>query len=189
MGKKKNKQEKINITEEEGIHVQWYEDAQKVTRDTLLKFISHLMDDYNHDYGTYVHAVTACALATTWACGTEMTGFQASVISLLYPRNFYYNGVRTGISIRNWDDMLYPQYYEKFDKVISLRMWEAIQAQAIEELSKYSDTASEKVVEHWKSIADGMVPFGYEIVDPDDEGKPVEDVQPEDYEDNINAAE
>ena len=159
MGKKKNKQEKINITEEEGLHVQWYEDAQKVTRDTLPKFISHLMDDYNHDYGTYVHAITACALATTWACGTEMTGFQASIISLLYPRNFYYSGVNTGISIRNWDDMLYPQYENKFDKVISKRMWEAIHSQAIDNLENCSEHASEKVIEHWKTIVYNKIMF------------------------------
>lgn len=195
MGKKKNKQEKINITEEEGIHVQWYEDARKVTRDTLPKFISHLMDDYNHDYGTYVHAVTACALATTWACGTELSGFQASVVNILYPRNYWYSDVKTGISIRNWDDMLYPSSESKFDKVMSKRIFEALQDEARLRLIEYNNSEnkpmySPKVIEHWQYIAGGIPPFGYEVVDPDKEiAEEVEDVDTSDYIDHINDAE
>lgn len=50
---------RLEITEEMNIHEEWYADAENQTMDTLLPFLNHLMNDYNHDYGTIVHALIA----------------------------------------------------------------------------------------------------------------------------------
>lgn len=39
------------ITEEMGIHKEWYKEAHKVKMDNLMDFINHLLNDYWHDYG------------------------------------------------------------------------------------------------------------------------------------------
>ena len=51
------------ITEEMGEQEKWYDQAKKVTTLTLPAFIKHLTKDYEHDYGTIAHAVTAAGLA------------------------------------------------------------------------------------------------------------------------------
>ena len=59
--------------------------------------------------------------------------------------------------------MLYPQYKEKFDKVIDKETWESIRTEARKNLN--SDAGSEYVREHWKKISNGEVPFGYRVVE------------------------
>lgn len=156
---------KIDISEEDNIQDAWYQEAWDVTPESLPKFIKHIMNDYNHDYGTYCHALTACAIATVNAYGDQLSGFQASCIAILFPRHFFYTNTKTGISLRNWDDMLYPQYETKFDKVIGSNMWDLIQKSAKEflESKEYKD-AHPEVIKHWQSIADGNPPFGYRVV-------------------------
>lgn len=151
---------------------EWYAEAKKVTTDTLIDFISHVMNDYIHDYGTYVHAVTACTVATTYACGKELSGFQSSIVGLQYLLHTTYEFGKVGITVRNWDNMLYPQYEHAFDKTIPKHMWNQLQEEAkrrIEDEIQHGLSerlmANDKVRAHWQSIVDGIVPFGYEIVE------------------------
>lgn len=165
------KLQKKSITEEDGLQQEWYEDASHITRANLQEFINHIMDDYDHDYGTYCHALTAAAIATVHAYGTELSGFQASIISILFPRNYFYRDILTGISIRDWDDMLYPQYEQKFQKNISKDMWEGVKQAAQKNLDEkvqdeeFGGFVSPEVEAHWQSIVEGNVPFGYEVVE------------------------
>ena len=55
--------EKIVVTEEMRPEKEWFAEAGKQTVETLPAFINHLMGDYEHDYGTVVHAISACAVA------------------------------------------------------------------------------------------------------------------------------
>lgn len=70
-----------------------------------------------------------------------------------------------GMRLLCYDDMLYPQYEHMF-KTIPKWSWESLQKEAkrlLEENKNSSFPAYKDVIEHWKSIADGIVPFGYEI--------------------------
>ena len=69
------------ITEEMMIQDEWYKQADKMTMDKLPEFLKHLTEDYQHDYGTICHALSAGALAAVHSmnncpCG-GITGFQA----------------------------------------------------------------------------------------------------------------
>lgn len=157
------------INEEEHLEKEWFEEAKKQTIETLPNFINHIMNNYEHDYGTICHALSACALGAVYAANHHeqggITGFQAGFVMWDFIREWMYSRNKTGLRIVDYDDMLYPQYEEKFDKVISKRTFEGIQKVAQERLDelKNGNTAHPYVIKHWKSIVSGNVPFGYRI--------------------------
>lgn len=159
--------EKIN--EEQRLEKEWFKEAQEQTIVTLPTFINHIMNDYEHDYGTICHAIAACSLAAAWAANKHeqgrITGFQAGFVMWDFIREWKYSSNQTALRIVNYDDMLYPQYEDKFDKVISKRTFESIQKAAQESLDevKQGREAHPDVIKHWKSIIDGNVPFGYKV--------------------------
>lgn len=164
--------DKIAITEESNKADidQWFQDAAEQTFDTLPEFIRHVMNDYAHDYGTVCHAISACAVATAWACNRMegarggITGFQAGFVMWDFILHWIYTNNECGIKLINYDDLLFPQYEYKFEKTISKKSWEAVQSQAKRFISE-KDYAHPSVIEHWKSIIDGELPFGFKIGD------------------------
>lgn len=159
---------KETVTEEMHPEKKWFAEAAKMTIDKLPDFVDRMIHGYNHDYGTAVHAVSACALAAAWAaCGeddTGLSGFQAGFVMWDFIRNWMKNGNKCGLRLLDYDDMLYPQYEEKMDKIISKANWEALQKEAKKNIETVKD-AHPKVIEHWKNIVEGSVPFGYKVVD------------------------
>lgn len=162
---------RIAVNEDMHPEKEWFEQAAKVkTTDELVKFMEHVMNDYSHDYGTVVHAVAACAIAASWvanemdgACG-GITGFQAGFVMWDYIRQWEYSNNKCGMKLLNFDNLLYPQCEHRFDKTIESWTWEQLQKQAAEKL-KDTSHCHPRVVEHWKSIVDGKVPFGFEVRD------------------------
>ena len=158
---------KTQIIEEMHPEVEWFEEARNMTLEKLPDFMNHVLNDYIHDYGTIVHAVGACAVAAAWAANdvAGLTGFQAGFVMWDFIRQWEYAGNKCGLRLMNYDDMLYPQYEEKFDKTIKADTWKELQKQAKEKLKEFeNDWVSPSVVRHWQSIADGTVPFGYKII-------------------------
>lgn len=157
------------IIEEQHLEKEWFAEAREQTIETLPNFINHIMNDYQHDYGTICHALSACALAAALAANKHeqggITGFQAGFVMWDFVKEWMYDKNRTALRIVNYDHMLYPQYEEKFDKVISKRTFESIQKAAQEDLDriKNGEEAHPDVIKHWESIVAGNVPFGYEI--------------------------
>ena len=162
------------INEDMHLEKEWHEEAKKQTLETLPKFIDHLMHDYDHDYGTIVKAM-ACAMFATFNICNEMdegynglTGFQASFIPWQIMTELGIFNSKSGKRIQLFDDLLFPQYEHKFN-CISTEVWEEVQELAKE---NYKDAEAHNfklvhpsVVEHWKSIIDGKVPFGLKVVD------------------------
>lgn len=158
--------EKLKIKEEDKMQDFWYKDAEKMTLDNLPEFLRHLTEDYEHDYGTICHAMTAGSIATMWAINSSpqggITGFQAGAIMWQFIKHWNRSSNRSGMRLVDYDDMLYPQYEDKFEKTISHHTWETLQKEALE-LYNTKDSASPNVRAHWKSIVEGHVPFGYTI--------------------------
>ena len=157
------------ISEEQHLEKIWFKEATEQTIETLPQFINHIMNDYKHDYGTICHAIAACSLAAAWAANQHeqggITGFQAGFVMWDFIKEWMYSGNQSGLRIVDYDDMLYPQYENKFDKVISKGTFEAIQKVAQERLDqvKQGREVHPDVIKHWKSIVAGNVPFGYKI--------------------------
>ena len=160
--------DKQPITEEMHLEKEWFEEATNVKSiEELSKYVDKLLNSYEHDYGTAVHAIAACSVACSWL-GSHVegiTGFQASLVMWDYIRNWIKTDNKCGLRLIDYDDFLYPQYEYKYDKVISEHTWETIQAEAKKLLDKDSGHACGEVKRHWKSIVNGVVPFGYKVKD------------------------
>lgn len=146
--------------------------------DDLLNFLKDIKENYdcnpekskNMDdwYGACPRVIAQGALAVAWYFAREqgLTGFQAGFTMWEFIRDWEYRNNKTSLRIVDYDDMLYPQYEDKFQKTIPEHVWEAIRKEAarrIEEDSKGSRRAHPAVKAHWQSIVDGTIPFGYSI--------------------------
>lgn len=156
---------KQQIDESMHLEKEWFEQAGKIkTIEEFETFVNHILNDYEHDYGTACHAVAACALAGAWlGCEKEgLTGFQAGFVMWDFIKNWVMVGNTCGMKLVDYDDMLYPQYEYKFEKTISQDTWHHLQEEAKRQLKK-SGGAHPEVKAHWKNIAMGIVPFGYQV--------------------------
>lgn len=159
---------KIAINEEMQLEKEWFAEAKKQTLETLPDFINHVMNGYAHDYGTVVHAISACAIAAAWAANEcdgargGITGFQSGFVMWDFIKEWSYPNNKTALKILNYDAMLYPQHEYEFQKTISKGIWECIQAEAKNKL-ELRKHAHPDVIAHWESIVAGQIPFGYTI--------------------------
>jgi len=151
------------ITEEFGIHKEWFEQAKQQTLDTLPEFLRRLSQDYDHDYGTICHALGAAALAAAWAMNaTEqggITGFQSGAVMWDFIQEWTHRK-DAPLQLVDYNDLLYPQYDHKF-KAIPASAWKYAQEKAAENLKE--GRGYPNVIEHWQSIVDGVVPFGLTV--------------------------
>jgi len=159
--------DKQKITEEMKVHEQWYKEAREMTIDKLTDFVKKLTENYDHDYGTICHAVAASSIAA--ACAVDhsptggITGFQASCIMWEFVRNWM--SYDTPLRLVKYEDMLYPQYEYRFQKTIHPDTAKWLKEQAVNKLKEYGENASPNVVSHWKNVAEGNLPFGYNLSD------------------------
>lgn len=155
----------IAVHEEDHPEHLWFEMAQEQTLETLPSFIYKLLYGYYHDYGTIVHAISACALATIYAANktpdARITGFQAGFVMWDIVEQMHFKDNKCGLKIINYDNMLYPQYEERFEKTIEFTIWEQLQKEAKNLLE--TEKGAECVRAHWQSIVNGVVPFGYKV--------------------------
>ena len=151
------------VTEDMKPQKEWFDRAKNIeTPEQLAEFAKELLIDIQHDYGTVCHAVGAIALAGAWlgAHIQGITGFQAVFVMYDFVRNWNFSTNQCGLRIIDYDNMLYPQYKDKFDKTITKERFEIIQKEA-SRLLETSRNAHPDVINHWKSIVDGNLPFGY----------------------------
>lgn len=157
---------KIKITEENHFEDQWFMQAETQTLETLPEFINHLMNDYEHDYGTIVKATAAAMIATFNACNQSeqggFTGFQVGFIPG-FMINKFWGESKVGRKIIDFDDMLYPQHKDRFEKTISPTIWKNLQEIAKEKMKEPVENFHPDVRLHISKIAAGEIPFGYKV--------------------------
>ena len=134
--------------------------------DDLMEFLKYVKENCNYGYGVAPRSIAQAALATALYLSNEfgITGFQAGFVMFDFIRDWNFSNNKCGLKIIDYDDMLYPQYYDKFEKTISRETFEELQKEAEENL-KNTEYAHPNVVAHWESIVEGKVPFGYKIKD------------------------
>ena len=142
--------------------IKLYEEAREQTMKSLPDFIGKLTE-IQETHETSPEIVAAIASASAFANKIGITGFQANFSMWRFIQEWMYQSNKAGLRLINFDNMLYPQYEGSFEKTISSKTWKAIQEEAARKLK--NDSAAEIVIQHWKSIVDGKVPFGYTIED------------------------
>ena len=167
--KVEEKENMVSVEEENGELAkrdQWMKEAREQTMETLPSFLDKLKNEGNCGYGLAVRATACAALGGAWAICKEfgITGFQASCAMWDFIVGWMYNHNKCGLKMVDYDKMLYPQYESYFEKTITQNTWDKLQEQAKEELLRANEEpCSGRVIEHWKSIAEGNIPFGYSI--------------------------
>lgn len=148
----------------------WQEEAKQQTLESLPAFLKKL-SEFQHDYGTICVALGAAAVAAAWAVergpSGGITGFQAGAVMWEMIEGWGAMGEGPKRLVQ-YSDMLYPQYNDKFQKVITKDVWKWLQERAKEELEKTNNPdamVSSSVRQHWQYIVDGAVPFGYTVVE------------------------
>lgn len=153
------------IKEEDGVHEAWLKEAKQIeTPEQLADFTDRLMTDYEHDYGTIIHAIWAAMMAAFYCLEHSdqggITGFQASCLGRSALQEFM--GVNGPARVLKFEEMLYPQSAERFAPQLSAESWNWLQEKAAESLQEQT-AAHAQVRAHWVAICDGQVPFGWTV--------------------------
>ena len=137
------------------------------TFEDLTAFLKDVEENYNCGYGSAPRAMAQASLAVAWYLADKfgITGFQAGFVMWDFILDWNYKSNKCGMRLVDYDDMLYPQYGDEFGKVIQDDVWNSLQEQAKKNLEECENgrNAHPDVIAHWKSIVDGVVPFGYTV--------------------------
>lgn len=135
------------------------------TFDDLINFLRNVKDNYNCEYDEAPRAIAQATLAVAEFLSNEFgtTRFQDGVVMWDFIRDWLYDGNECGMSLIDYDNMLYPQYTSRFQKTIKPDTFKALQKKAKKLIETDGKHASPRVIEHWKSIVAGEVPFGYVV--------------------------
>ena len=155
------------IREEDKLDEAWFAKAKEVrTPEQLVAFMRQVMDGYIHDYGTVCKAIAACALAASW-CANRMeggaggiTGFQSGAVFWEYARRW--QGIDGPARLMRYSEMLFPQHEVDFARTITPLTADWLRAEAGKLLAEGGPSHPE-VVAHWKKIAEGNLPWSFEV--------------------------
>jgi len=144
------------------IKADWEKKAREVTIDTLPGFLKELSEQYSHDYGTICHAVATAAIAAAWAMDKSeqggITGFQAGAIMWEFVRSWNHSSNKTGLKLVDYDNLLFPQYGDKFEKTISPYVWENLQKEAAKNIEE-ADAKHAKYIDDMEQYKKDIAAF------------------------------
>jgi len=131
------------------------------------EFITKLLSEYKHDYGTICHAIAAAAYQAAWSvCRNDaqggITGFQAQCAFWEFASKWMM--IEGPAKLLDYRNLLYPQYEDHFDKAItqSTLNWLVEKAKELKSTTDPSQV-SPNVLVHWDRIIAGDLPFGYRV--------------------------
>lgn len=159
------------ITEELRLQDGWMQTAKEMTLEKLPAFLRMLTEEYQHDYGTIVHAIAAAAVAAATAVNKSptggITGFQASFVMWEFIKQWgHMDGPMRLVQYRN---LLFPQHADQFQHRISAETWEWVRKEAAKQIAEHlagpKSHVHPDVLAHWESITNGTVPFGLTVAD------------------------
>lgn len=143
---------------------EWEAQAKDMTLEKLPEFLNHLLNDYQHGYGTICHAIAIGSVAAALAMDKDeqggITGFQGSAVMFEFMKKWDLGLRDVPFKLVNFENMLYPQYCDKFQKTITNKTWEYLQQKAKQNLDERGMVHPD-VKKHWEEIVEGIVPFGY----------------------------
>ena len=136
----------------------WYEEVDTInSKNKLDRFVKKIMQGYEHDCGTYVHAVAVCTKAFIRYYGSGMTGMQASFLMWELIRKTFHKNDAFGLQLVSFESVLYPQELDR----LTVQFDEDTHKKVIETAKKFlkeEPNAHKEVREHWEKLASGWLP-------------------------------
>ena len=140
------------------IKKQWLDEVKTIdSKNKLDRFVRKVMQGYEHDYGTYVWALSVCTKAFVRYYGSAMTGMQASFLMWQIIRDTFGKKDKLGLKLVEYEWVLFPQYIERFKTEFDEETHTKAIELAKQYLVEYKD-ASDDVKKHWEKIASGWLP-------------------------------
>lgn len=153
------------------------EEWDQERHETPKEFMAFLekLKAYPRSYSSCPSIVGAAATAAArfmdrWG-DVGLTGFQAGFVMWHFIQKWM--GIEGHIRLVKYEEMLYPQYEQTFEKSIPADTWAWLQDRAKDKLADWDRRQAEDpelvgssvVRDHWQSIVEGKVPFGYVVKD------------------------
>lgn len=158
------------IREEDKLDESWFRNASEVkTPEDLIAFMRQVMNGYVHDYGSVCKAIAACAVAAAWCANRAeganggITGFQSGAVMWQFVKAWMH--LDSPLRLIDFRQMLYPQSAARFERTLDPQSWAWVQGEARRLLREGAGAPA--VLQHWKDITDGKVPFGFLVSDDD----------------------
>ena len=153
----------ISESKDRAVWEGWFKEAQrcKLEDGSLQKFLDHLKNDYEFDYGTSARATAAAAFATAnaFASYIGLTGFLWSCAAMDILGRMQFPDNKLGYRVVNYDDLLYPQYQHRFTEIkISQKGAETLKQEA-QKLIDEGGPVHPDVLAWWKGLAEGKLPY------------------------------
>lgn len=144
--------------EQKASKVRSMEDFQAFFKDAM---------ELEHDYGSICVAIGMVAkAAATMADRHEnggITGFQAGAVMWEFMRTWNGVGKDGPVGLTKYENLMYPQYEKYFQATINKATWDWAKEEAKKRLEKDTNGAAPAIIEHWKKMAEGIIPFGLTI--------------------------
>lgn len=141
---------------------------ETLTIDDLFNFVEEIKQisfDTNEELNGLI-ALAGAATSTVFAkhFGQTLGRNQSMNIVMTYINSFVM--CDCPIKLLMYDEMLFPAYEARFDKVIPVHVFEYLQTRANFILSseEVKSKLNEDIISHLESISIGHVPFGYKVV-------------------------
>ena len=150
------------------LETEWWSQAQKVDSvEKACKLGRHIMDDYEHTFGSIIAAgsVMSYAMFKAWASEGDVSGFQAKCANtLLFDRIAYGKQVdvarKTGAPLSRhmyYGDMFTPEGMDSF-RTFSPRIKDWLKWEAQERLDEDPDKYDSATKAHLRKLAAGNYP-------------------------------
>lgn len=142
-----------------------YKRAETVRNQKDLSALIREITSYNHHYGTIIYgcmgAMKAAFNVVNRSPQGGISGWQAGYLGWECVMEFM--SIKPPCRLQDFNNLLYPQYADSFEKTISMATWKDLQAKAAKNLENERKYASPNVMAHWKNIVAGEIPFGFQI--------------------------
>lgn len=155
-----------NISDEECLKLRdsWFAEADAATLETTSAFLQKLAA-HEHDYTSRVHAIAAAAVAAAKSVAkhqvASITGEQAGGVMWQFIMRWF-NLEGHDLRLLDFDQMLDPQNAPAFTTVPP-PVWHDLQVKARHLLISAPPEVHPIILDHWKNMAAGKVPFGYRV--------------------------
>jgi len=151
------------VKEEQSI----FKQAENVKKEYLADFFSQIFSEENSNEQD-VDAIVAGMMALFTAMSEKLSYTEEdgkSKVFWKFVREFCYPENRTMIKMIDFDWFMFPQFKDRFDRIIPKDVYETMKDICEGKLNDLADDdrISDETRKHWRHIVHGNLPYGYKI--------------------------
>ena len=136
----------------------WLDEIKTIdTKAKLNRYVDKVMYGYEHDFGTYIHALAVCVKAFIKVHGKRLSDLQVDFLMFEIIREVFGKKDPIAIKLVQFGWLLYPQSVYKCEFRITKEAHNRI-IDCAKQLLLTDKTAEKVVRDHWEKLASGWLP-------------------------------